>query len=262
MDKLEKLREYLRGKKRIAVAFSGGVDSSFLLKVAHEELGDNAVAITVMSDLFPAEELQAATGFCKTYGIKQIFLSSDIMENERFLSNPKDRCYICKRLIFSRIKNEASKHGHDIVADGTNYDDTGDYRPGLAALEEFGVISPLKELGFTKQEIRDYSEKIGLKYSRRQSSACLASRIAYGEKITLDKLRKIDKGEILLRSFGIDRTRVRIHGDIVRIETSQEYLETVIRNREEIIRQLKADGFKYITLDIEGFRSGSMNEVL
>ena len=259
MEKLDLLKDNLAEKRMVAVAFSGGVDSTFLLKVAHDVLGDGAIAVTVRNELCSEEEMCEAEMFCRNNGIKQIIVSPDILHDEAFAVNPPDRCYICKKKIFSSVIEEAKGY---TVMDGTNADDTGDYRPGMRALSELGILSPLKELGFTKKEIRDLSVKMGLPTADKPSAACLASRIAYGERITEDKLKMADKAECCLRRHGIVNCRVRIHGDIARIETSKKDMELVLKVREEVTEIIKSYGIRYVTLDLEGYRTGSMNEVL
>ncbi|MBR6483620.1 MAG: ATP-dependent sacrificial sulfur transferase LarE [Clostridiales bacterium] len=262
MDKLDLLKEMIRDKGRVAVAFSGGVDSAFLLKVTHDVLGDDMAALTVSGVNFPSREQKSAVDLCVREGIRFIRAEADLLSFEPFYSNPKDRCYHCKKKIFSLIRQRAEEEGFDTLFDGTNLDDTKDYRPGIKALEEMGVISPLKDLGFTKDEIRSYSRILGLPGYDRSSSACLASRIPYGETITSEKLERIDAAEVFIRDMGIDVCRVRSHGDVARIEVQGEETGKVLSEKDRIVKMFKDLGFSYVTLDLEGFRSGSMNEVI
>lgn len=260
--KLETLKKIIKDSGNLAIAFSSGVDSTFLLHTAHEVLGDNVIAITVTSLSFPKRELKEAVEFCKKENIKQITFKFDELTLEGFCKNPKDRCYICKKALFENIKNIALVNGIKYVAEGSNTDDNNDYRPGLLAISELGIKSPLREAGFTKSEIRTLSKEMGLPTWEKPSFACLSSRFAYGEVITKEKLEMVDKSEQLLFSLGFRQFRVRIHGQLARIEVLPDEIEKIIKNRDLIAAKLKEYGFVYVSLDLQGYRIGSMNETL
>ena len=263
-EKLERLKENLALSGSIAIAFSGSVDSTFLLRVAHDVLGDHVIAVTASSCSFPERELQEARTFCEQNNIRHIVCKSEELDIDGFRQNPKNRCYLCKHELFEKIWEIAEQHGISTVAEGSNMDDNGDYRPGLIAVKELGVKSPLREVGLYKEEIRELSKNIGLPTWNKQSFACLSSRFAYGETISEEKLGMVDKAEQLLLDSGFHQVRVRIHGTIARIELLpnefQKILDEQLRN--EIYSTLKSLGFTYVTLDLGGYRTGSMNEVL
>ena len=260
--KLEALQEYLKELGSVAIAFSSGVDSTFLLKVAHDVLGDQVIAVTAQSCSFPKRELEEAKAFCKKEGIKHIICESEELQIEGFSHNPKNRCYICKHELFEKIINIAKEQKIAYIAEGSNMDDNGDYRPGLQAVAELGVTSPLRHCGLTKEEIRILSRNIGLSTWDKQSFACLSSRFVYGEEITRDKLSMVDKAEQLLLDLGFHQVRVRIHGMMARIEVEPGEFSKVLENREKITKEFKTYGFTYVTMDLTGYRTGSMNETL
>lgn len=262
--KFNDLKKYIKELGSVAVAFSGGVDSTFLLKVAQDVLGAQVIAVTARSCLFPERELNEAKEFCKKEGIKHIIIDSEELEIEGFCNNPTNRCYICKRELFEKIIGVAEKNGIDNVAEGSNIDDNGDYRPGLQAVAELDVKSPLRHSGLSKKEIRELSKQFNLPTWEKQSFACLASRFVYGETISEEKLGMVEQAEQLLLDMGFHQVRVRIHDRMARIEVMPDEFEKLLREdvRVQIVSKLKAYGFTYISMDLTGYRTGSMNEIL
>lgn len=264
LAKYEKLKSIIKDFGKIAIAFSGGVDSTFLTKVAKDVLGENAVAVTISSILVTDDELKEADDFCKVENIEHLIYKADVLSIPGFENNPPDRCYICKKAIFTNVQNLVGERGISVIAEGTNVDDDGDYRPGMRAIKELGVRSPLKEAGLTKAEIRELSCMLGLKTWNKPSCACLASRFAYGEVINKDKLDMIYSAECYIRSLGFEQFRVRLQDGIARIELRPADIQKFIENgiKDKVSEKLHALGFKYVSLDLDGYRLGSMNEVL
>ena len=264
LEKLEHLKTYLQELGSAAVAFSSGVDSTFLLKVAHDTLGDQVIAITARSCSFPKRELDEAKAFCEREGIKHVIVESEELHIDGFAQNPKNRCYLCKRELFEKIGTVAQENNLAYIVEGSNLDDNGDYRPGLQAVAELGVKSPLREANLDKNDIRALSKMLGLPTWEKQSFACLSSRFVYGERITEEKLTMVDRAEQLLLDKGFHQIRVRIHDKMARIEVMPEEFEKLIEKdmREEIVAKLREYGFTYVSMDLSGYRTGSMNETL
>ena len=263
LGKLNKLEKYIEDLGSLAVGFSGGVDSTFLIAVAHSVLGDKAIAVTESNVAIPEHEIQEATDFCSERGIRHIVCRFDPLKVEEFRHNSPDRCYFCKRGIFTEIQKVAAENGIEYVAEGSNMDDLGDYRPGLKAVADLSVKSPLRECGLYKNEIRALSKAMGLPTWSKPAYACLASRFVYGETITEKKLKMVENAECFLHEKGFLQQRVRIHGEnLARIEVNKEDFEKILKVKEEIINYFRSLGFVYTTLDLIGFRSGSMNETM
>ena len=263
-EKKQTLLAYLEALESVAVAFSGGVDSSFLLKMAHEALGDKALAVTARSHSFPQRELDEAIAFCKREGVRHVVVESEELEMEGFADNPVNRCYLCKTGLMTHLREVARAQGVKHVVEGSNMDDVGDYRPGLRAIEEQEIKSPLRHAQLTKAEIRQISKELGLSTWDKPSFACLASRIPYGDKITEERLRMIEHAEQFLLAMGLKQVRVRLHGTLARIETDSDGMERLMKAdaRASVYKALKAYGFSYVSLDLMGYRTGSMNEVM
>ena len=263
--KLQFLQKEIGDLGSLAVAFSGGVDSTFLVKTAHDVLGDQMMAVTARSESFPERELREAEEFCRREGIRHQIVNSEELEIEGFSHNPKNRCYLCKHELFEKILGIAKANGIEYVAEGSNMDDNGDYRPGLTAVAELGVKSPLRDAGLDKEEIRRLSKAMGLPTWNKQSFACLSSRFVYGEEITRERLHMVDQAEQLLLDLGFHQVRVRIHGGtIARIEVLPEEFPRLMQEeiRRAVVMSFKSYGFAYVTMDLQGYRSGSMNETL
>ena len=263
-QKYEHLKEYIKGLGSVVVAFSGGVDSTFLLRTAHDVLGDRAMAVTASSCSFPERELNAAKEFCRINGISHEVCLSEELDIDGFRQNPLNRCYLCKHELFEKIIDIAAANGFENVAEGSNMDDMGDYRPGLQAIAELDVKSPLRAACLYKDEIRELSRQLGLPTWNKPSFACLASRFVYGETISEEKLGMVERAEQLLIDLGFSQVRVRMHDKMARIEVLPEEIVRLLSAdiREKINAELKKYGFSYVTLDLAGYRTGSMNETL
>jgi uncharacterized protein len=262
-EKYARLIDLLAERGNAAVAFSGGVDSSFLCYATREALGDRAAAITVASPMLPKSELDCAAEVAAKVGIRHILIAEDKIDEE-VAANPKERCYFCKKIEFAAIIAEAKKHGIHTVLDGSNADDPSDYRPGLKALEELAVFSPLRAAGLGKEEIRELSRRFGLPTWDKPAFACLASRIPYGERIDREKLSRVEKAEEILRREGFRQFRVRSHGDIARIEVAPEERRRFFNEKtlDSVSREIKALGFVYAALELEGYVMGNMNRAM
>lgn len=263
-QKYELLKEYIKSLGSVAVAFSGGVDSTFLLRTAHDVLGNKVLAVTASSCSFPERELREARKFCSENGIAHEVCESEELDIDGFRQNPVNRCYLCKHELFEKMIDIAAKKGFKNVAEGSNMDDMGDYRPGLQAIAELEVKSPLRAAGLYKEEIRQLSKQLGLSTWDKPSFACLASRFVYGETINEEKLGMVDRAEQLMIDLGFRQVRVRIHDKLARIEVLPEEIERVTQSdiRKKINDGFRECGFTYVTLDLAGYRTGSMNETL
>ncbi|HGE70339.1 TPA: ATP-dependent sacrificial sulfur transferase LarE [Candidatus Poribacteria bacterium] len=261
-EKLEKLKDILKSLESVVIAFSGGVDSTLLSKVAYDVLGDRSLAVTAKSETYTKSELDDAIELAKKIGIKHEIIETSELNIPEFSHNPIDRCYYCKRELLENLKEVAKLRGFKHVVDGANADDVGDYRPGMRAVAELNVRSPLKEAQLTKAEIRELSKRYDLPTWDKPSAACLASRFPYGTEITAERLNTVGEAEAFIKSFGISQLRVRFHDQIARIEVSDNDMEKLLKNRELVVKKLKELGFNYVTLDLQGYRTGSMNEVL
>lgn len=260
-EKEIELNQYLKSLGSVAVAFSSGVDSTFLLMKAKEVLGDKVIAITAKSCSFPERELNETIEFCSNHNIEHIIVESEELNIPGFRDNPKNRCYLCKKELFTKIKDIAKEKGINEVVEGSNVDDLGDYRPGLMAISELDIKSPLRYVSLTKDDIRQLSRKYDLLTWDKPSFACLASRFVYGEKITKEKLLMVDRAEQFLLDMGLRQVRVRVHKDIARIEVLPDAIENLAKKeiRDTIVDEFKKIGFTYITLDLSGYTTGSMN---
>ncbi|UCH51280.1 MAG: ATP-dependent sacrificial sulfur transferase LarE [Chloroflexota bacterium] len=262
--KLESLKSILSDMGSVLIAYSGGVDSTFLLKVASSVLGDKVTAVIASSETYPSRELEEAKKNAKMLGVKHIIINTNELDDENFTSNPPERCYYCKKELFSKLAELANQYGLNHVADGSNYDDLKDFRPGIRAASEFGVRSPLKEAMLTKEEIRTLSKRMNLHTWDKLPQPCLSTRFPYGATITREELSRVELAEEFLARFGVKQLRVRVHGDIARIEVSRDDMRISLDEdiSKEIVGRFKALGYAYITLDIQGYRMGSMNEPL
>lgn len=261
-DKLEILKKQLKKYKSAVIAFSGGVDSTFLARIAKDVFGDDLLLITATSSTYPFYELEEAKSLAELLGIKHKIIVSEEIDIPGYSDNPPDRCYYCKSELFGKIKYIATAEGYDAVFDGSNADDLKDFRPGMKAKQEKGVISPLADSGFTKSDIRYFSGKLNLPTATKQSYACLASRFPYGEKITKIKLDRLALAEFEVRKLGFSQFRIRSHENLARFEFIPSEMDKAWGLKDQLAEICHRSGFNYITMDLKGYRTGSMNEVL
>ena len=263
-EKEQRLRALLKSYGSVMIAFSGGVDSAYLAYVAHSELGERMIAVTGDSASYPTFQRELADQLTNRFGIRHEMIFTEEFEDQNYTNNPPNRCYYCKTELYSKLNELARERGFDVICDGTNADDVGDYRPGRQAARERDVQSPLLECGLTKADIRELSRRAGLPTWNEPASACLSSRVPYGQVVTIEKLSMVDKAEIALKQLGFRQVRVRHHGDVARIEVADEEMLRAldINMAQKMSDALKAIGFKYVALDLEGYRTGSLNEAL
>lgn len=265
--KKDQLREWMcrLTAQDAAVAFSGGVDSSLLLQLAVEtaaEQGTVVYAITANTELHPSCDLEIAAAVADQVGARHIVVSLSELDHAGIKQNPVDRCYRCKRYLFEAMQQKAAEYGVSTLIEGTNVDDLKVYRPGLKAIEELGVISPLKEAGFTKEDVRHLAAEYGIAVANRPAAPCLATRFPYGTTLIPEELEKVEKGEAWLRELGFYNVRLRVHGECARIEVDEQDFDLIFQHRKEILKHIKEIGYAYVSLDLQGFRSGSMDEKL
>jgi uncharacterized protein len=261
-EKINKLKQSIAGMGSVVVAYSGGVDSTLLVQLAHECLGERAVAVTAVSASLPTREREEAETLISQIGAKYEVIQSQETDDPNYLANTSDRCFFCKSDVYDKLFAYAQQHGYQFVLDGTNADDVGDHRPGRKAARNYGVRSPLQELGFSKADIRELALQYGLANWDKPSAACLSSRIPYGTAITLPILSQVEQAEQILHELGLRQVRVRHHNLIARIEIEPGDFNRLLEQRQQVVSRFKELGYAYVTLDLAGFRTGSMNEVL
>ncbi|HOK41603.1 MAG TPA: ATP-dependent sacrificial sulfur transferase LarE [bacterium] len=261
-DKFENLKKIINDYGSVIIAFSGGVDSSLLAKLSYEILKENAIAVTGISEVISKSEIENAKKIANEIGIKHIIIETSELENPEFIKNDKNRCYYCKSELFCKLLQIAKNEKCNYVIEGSNIDDLNDYRPGMKAIKEAGIKQPYIEAGISKKEIREYAKQLNLSNWLKPANPCLSSRIPYGQNIEITKLRRIELAEEFLKNFDIENIRVRDYNEIARIEVNKSDFKKIFENAESIIINLKKLGYKYITLDLEGYKTGSMNKVL
>ena len=262
VEKTQAIKEMIAARGSMLVAFSGGVDSTLLAVLAKEVLGNSTTCVLLDSPVVPRAAVEQARQIASELGLELDIISVPLMEQEEFLKNPANRCYYCKKISAVYLKQRAEERGLASIADGINVSDMDEHRPGLAASTEEGIIHPFIESEITKQEIREIAREYGLPVWQKPSAACLSSRIPYEEEITREKLRMIEEAEVFLTGHGFGQLRVRLHGTIARIEVHREEIEKILEMQSTVVKKLKSIGFSYVTLDLEGYRSGSMDEIL